>query len=238
MNTDLWGNALLDYCRGVQGEPLVLHTSFGDPEVVPMDKFIRDTSDFSELELLALDLCKGPVLDIGAGVGCHSRFLQQRGQPVTALEKSPGACKLMRQSGIMDVVEQDIYHFTGSGYQTALMLMNGLGLAGKLDNLSIFLEQVSSRLSPGGQILADSCDVQYLYQDRSLPKEYYYGEQRYCYEYKGVKDVTFPWLFIDMDRLKDEAGKIGFTVQIIFIQGEQYLARIQRSQSSDLKPQL
>ncbi|GJM28889.1 MAG: SAM-dependent methyltransferase [Cyclobacteriaceae bacterium] len=224
---DLWGKALLDYYLGVQQDPLILHTSFGEPEEVPMEVFFPGAG-FSRQEMFALNLCKGPVLDIGAGTGRHAGMLQDSGHRVVALEKSPGACEVMRRSGISEVIEQDIYHYDGGGFQTGLMMMNGLGLAGSLDKLPDLLDQVISKLLPGGQILADSCDVHYLYLQEQLPETAYYGEQEYCYEYQGEKDTPFPWLFVDMDRLKYAAKKIGLSVQIVFLEGEQYLARISK----------
>jgi len=225
---DSWGKALLDYYKGTLKDQLILHTSFGDPEIVPMQVFFRDEESFTELERYALELCQSPVLDIGAGTGCHSLFLQQKGQRVVALEQSPGACEVMRLSGIRRIIQQDIFRYSGTGYKTALIMMNGLGLAGSLDRLARLLDRVFSWLLPGGQILADSCDVAYLYQDVLMPVNNFYGEQEYCYEYKGQKDKPFPWLYVDIDRLKREAYRVNLKVQVVFEEDDQYLVRISR----------
>ena len=225
---DSWGMALLDHYRGNRQHPLILHTSFGDPETVPVEVFFRDEKSFTELERFALELCRGPVLDIGAGTGCHAHFLQQKGIRVTALESSPGACELMRLLGIHRVIRRDIFHYNGTGYQTALMMMNGLGLAGSLGQLASLLNHVFSGLAPGGQILADSCDVAYLYHDIPFPATNFYGEQQYCYEYKGSMDQPFSWLFVDSERLQQEAARVNLQVQVVFEDGDQYLARITR----------
>jgi hypothetical protein len=134
----------------------------------------------------------------------------------------------MRSSGVKQVIQDDIYDFRGTGYQTALMMMNGLGLAGYLDRLPVLLELIFSWLSPGGQILADSCDVAYLYLDEPMPATSFYGEQQYCYEYLGQKDKPFPWLFVDIERLRQEAYSVNLKVQVVFEDDDQYLARITR----------
>ncbi len=226
---DLWGRALLDYYHGALKDTLILHTSFGEPEEVPVWVFFREQENFEEHELFALDQCEGRVLDIGAGTGCHSLYLQQHGIPVTALEQSSGACEVMRSRGVYKVVEQDLFSFNQDGFDTALILMNGLGLAGTIDNLPAFLKHTMSLLKPGGQILADSCDVRYLYSKQQMPVDFYYGEQRYSYQYDNQRDVEFPWLFVDMDRLQDQVYQIGLTTQIVYQSENQYLARITRS---------
>lgn len=225
---DLWGNALLDYHQGIHEVPLVLHTSFGSPETVPLDIFFRDNTQLSDLEVFALDLCRGNILDIGAGAGCHSSILQESGHFVTALEISPGACQVMRQRDIRRVVEGTIFEFKEKKYQTALMMMNGLGIAGTLNGLADLLDYVFSNLTPSGQILADSSDVKYIFLDPPGSETSYYGELEYSYEYNDERAPAFPWLFVDMDRLKNEALKVGLQVQILFEEEDQYLARITR----------
>ena len=226
---DLWGRALLDYHHGSLKNTLKLHTSFGDPEEVPLWVFFREQHDFEEHELLALDQCQGRVLDIGAGTGCHSLYLQEHGISVTALEQSSGACKVMRSRGVQQVVEQDLFSYNQNGFDTVLILMNGLGLAGTVNNLPAFLNHVMSLLKPDGQILADSCDVRYLYSKQQIPEDTYYGEQRYSYEYEDQRDDEFSWLFVDMDFLQDQSRRIGLTTQIVYQSEHEYLARITRS---------
>ena len=229
MELDLWGKALLDHYLGRHEIPLVLHTSFDDPELVSLEVFFRDQSEFSELETLACNLCRGSVIDIGAGTGCHTVALQSRGFEVAALEKSTGACEVMRRSGVNQVIEGDIYHYEIRGYDTALMMMNGLGLAGTLQNLPTLLTKVMSCLEPSGQIIADSSDIAYLYRDLPMPSRKYYGELEYYYEYQGLTDDIFPWLFVDYQRLQKAVNQLGLKVEFLFEEDDQYLVRIFRS---------
>jgi len=225
---DLWGKALWDYHTGVREVPLILHTSFGPPEKVPLDIFFRDRSQLSDLEAYTLDLCQGSVLDIGAGTGCHVSILQEAGYHSTALEMSKGACSVMKDRGIRAIVEADIFNYRGNKYHTALLMMNGLGIAGYLSQLPFFLEKVAKTVEHKGQILADSSDIDYLYEKKPANDSIYYGELFYTYEYLGERDRTFPWLFVDIDRLKFAAKKVGLQTQILFEEDDQYLARMTR----------
>lgn len=223
---DLWGHALLDYYQGIFENQLILHAPFGEPEVVPLKIFFRNKAMLSDLEVFALDLCRSPIIDIGAGAGCHAYILQESNHPVTALEKSPGACRVMRLRGVRQVVQKDLFSFKNRGFQTALMMMNGLGLAGSLDKLSNLLQWVFTLLTPDGQIIADSSDIRYLYDNQSIPTTRYYGELDYYYEYRGMLGPTFSWLFVDIDRLKLAASKVRLRAQLVFEEEDQYLARI------------
>ena len=229
MHSDLWGKALWDYHLENQNHPLILHTSFGEPETVPIEIFFRDQDTFSDLEIFACELCQGEILDVGAGTGSHSLWLQQADHRVTALEKSVGACQVMEARGVSRIVEKDLFLYSQSGFHTALMLMNGLGLAGTIDNLPKLLKQVFSWLEPDGQIIADSSDIAYLYDHNPPVESGYYGELEYSYEYLEKQDPWFPWLFIDFERLKYHVQSLGYQIQLLFEEEDQYLVRINRS---------
>ena len=118
-----------------------------------------------ELEVLALQQCRGSVLDVGAGAGCHALALQRRGLQVTALDISEGAVEAMQRQGVRQVLRQDIFQLKGAAYDTLLMLMNGIGIAGTLEGLERFLEHAKTLLRPGGQILLESSDILYMYEE-------------------------------------------------------------------------
>ena len=51
-------------------------------------------------EEAALDLCRGRTLDVGAGAGCHSLILQERGLDVVAIDVAPEAVEVMRNQDL------------------------------------------------------------------------------------------------------------------------------------------
>jgi len=225
---DIHGKAIVDYYQGKSQSPLLLHTSYGSVEEMPVEVFFREEEDLSVLDLLALLECSGKVLDLGAGAGVHSLILASRGFDVTALENSPGCVEVMKQSGVPKVIGEDYRQHRGK-YDTLLVLMNGLGLAGKLAGVKPFLMQCMSLLKEGGQILIDSSDISYLYE-LSIPKpEGYYGEIRYQYEYKGQKSDWFDWVYVDQQTLTEIGKEMGLEVEVLHTdENDQYLARIVR----------
>ncbi|HWK59614.1 MAG TPA: methyltransferase domain-containing protein [Parapedobacter sp.] len=227
---DVLGYALHDYLQGHRGDQLLTHTSFGGVEEMPVEEFFRQPIDFPELEHIALSLCDGRVLDIGAGAGSHALFLQKRGMDVTALERSPLACEVMRARGVERVITANVFEYGGGRYDTLLFLMNGIGVAGTIVGLEKLLTHCNTLLNDGGQLLFDSSDVAYLYTDGSVERPLgYYGEIRYQYAYRGSRSAPFDWLFIDQDTLISIAQPLGWVVQILYEDGyDQYLVRMER----------
>jgi len=224
---DVFGGALRDFYTDNFTQKLILHTSYGEPENMPLDIFFRDEEEMAEVELEALSCCYGKVLDIGAGAGSHALALQNLDLDVTALEISPLATEIMRERGVKKVVNQDIFTYSGTTYDTLLLLMNGIGLVGDMAGLRRFLQHAKKLLNPNGQLVFDSSDITYLYEGNLPAGEKYYGEIAYQYEYRQVKGEWFKWLYIDQDTLAQIAGEEGW-LPIIQYEDEQdqYLARL------------
>lgn len=223
---DLHGKAIVDYFNGNEDATLLLHNNYGDPEEMPVSVFFRDELDFTTLEHLALIECHGKVLDVGAGAGSLSLVLQDRGFDVHALENSIGCIQTMKQLGIANCIHGDFAMHTDT-YDTLLIQMNGLGLAGTLSNVPDFLKKCVSLLNPDGQILIDSSDISYLYEDE-LPKDSYFGEVQYCYEYESEMGEWFDWVYVDSKKLTEIVEQMGLSIEILADENDQYLARIAR----------
>ncbi|WP_073850746.1 class I SAM-dependent methyltransferase [Pontibacter flavimaris] len=233
MKNDPIGTAVLDYMAGAEDAEVIVESNLTEEDVIPVYYLFRTEAEMPELEQQALDACRGAVLDVGAGAGCHTLALQQRGVNATALDVSAGAVEAMRRQGIRQVLHQDVYKLEGAKYDTLLMLMNGIGLAGSLPGLDRFLEHAKTLLAPGGQILLESADILYMYEeeDGSVILDLnagYYGEVKYNMKYKEQESGWFDWLFIDAAILEDYALRHGYTFEVLQ-QGDagNYLARLE-----------
>ncbi len=229
---DVLGQALFDYYhKGSKGK-LLINNTYGEPEEMPLEVYFREEDEMPEQELYALHLCSGHVLDIGAGAGSHALWLQGRELEVTALEISALSAAVMQARGVKDIVEQDVYAYSGKKYDTLLLLMNGIGLTGSLEGFSRFLMHARTLLNPGGQLLFDSSNIAYLYVEMGegdvyLQKEQYYGELAYQYEYDGKKGLWFHWLYVDQEKLQEIAGAAGWQVELLYEDDmDQYLVRL------------
>lgn len=220
MKNDPIGAAVLDYLSGTKDAEITVESNLTEDDAIPVYYLFRDEEQMPELEQLALEECRGVVLDVGAGAGCHTLVLQQRGFTVTALDISAGAVEAMQQQGVRQVLKQDVMALQGQQYDTLLMLMNGIGIAGDLSGLNRFLEHAKTLLNPGGQILLESSDILYMYEDEdgSVMLDLnagYYGEVKYNMKYKGQESGWFKWLFIDPAILEDYAQAHGYTFELL-----------------------
>jgi len=230
---DILGDALLDYQNGNYTEDITTFSSISGKDTLPLPYLFRDFSAMPLLEQKALDLCKGEVLDIGCGSGSHSLYLQQKGIQVTALDNSKGAIETCQLRGIKNNALSHIQDFEGHQFDTLLLLMNGIGIAGTLNKLDALLRHLKTLLKSNGQILLDSSDLIYMFDEdddggRWLPAtKNYYGEVTFTMRYKDQKGNTFPWLYIDFNTLQNAATAINLDCELVS-EGEHYdyLARL------------
>lgn len=230
MNKDVVGAALLDYYNGKYSVDITVKSSISEDDVIGIPYLFRSEKELPELEKLALTYCQGKTLDVGGGSGCHSIILKEKGIDVTAIDISKGAVEVINKRGVhaecinfFDVQEK---------YDTLLFLMNGLGLSGDLDGLSTFLKKAKSLLNTNGQILLDSSDIKYMFEedDGSVWVDLnrsYYGEVTYQMEYKDLTTDKFSWLFVDFKKLREIAATLDLKTELIFEDDyNQYLVKL------------
>jgi len=181
---DIIGRALLDYSSGKKNVRLQVFSDISEPDEIRVKHFYRTWDEMPGIEKKALDLCRGKVLDVGAAAGCHSLVLQQRNMKVSAIDISAGAVQVMKNRGIEHVRQQDFFTLDNEKYDTLLLLMNGIGICEKLEKLNSFFSQARVLLNLGGQVLLDSSDILFMFEedDGSVMlnlNSSYYGEVKY-----------------------------------------------------------
>lgn len=224
---DPMGAAIRDFHLRGKAARLRVMSSMFDEDEMPVDHLFRTFDDMPHLEQKALNMAYGKVLDIGAGAGCHALALQERGMDVKAIDISPLSCEVMKERGIKDVECVNLFCKQLQGkYDTLLLLMNGTGIAGKLSQLPALLNRLKELLSEEGQILIDSSDLKYIYEneDGSMDIDLnaqYYGEVDYQMQYRDIKGEPFDWLYTDPMLLASVSKQCGLQCQIME-QGEHY----------------
>ena len=229
---DLMGRAIWDYFYQENPEDLQTETSISELDDLPVSYLFRNYKEMNALEQKALDLSFGKVLDVGAGAGSHSLYLQnKRNLDVAALDISPKSIEICKARGVKNAVCEDFLKFSDSKFDTILLLMNGTGIFQSLKNVDQYLQKLKNLISENGQILLDSTDILYMYdQDDDggvlVPAIGYYGELDYYIHYKGESELPMKWLYLDFNTLKNAAIANGFKIQKIKQLDDSYLAKL------------
>lgn len=162
---DPMGSAVYDYFKQGKAARLRVFSSQFEEDEIPVKDLFRSYEEMPLLEQKALQLAEGKILDVGAGSGCHTLALRKMGKEALAIDISPWSVKVMEARGLtarqVNLFDE---RFT-ERFDTILMLMNGSGIIGRLERMGDFFRRIRQLLNPGGQILMDSSDLRYLFED-------------------------------------------------------------------------
>ncbi|MEZ4651005.1 MAG: class I SAM-dependent methyltransferase [Candidatus Eisenbacteria bacterium] len=171
---DVWGDI---YRTELSGRPAA-HVIERDDGY--LDHFASASSYFDSPEQRPerdlLDRLQGPVLDLAAGAGSHSLYLQDSaGLDVTAAEYSPGARAVCLARGCRRVVEADLRQLDlpSSAYGSIIVMGNTIGAHQTPDSFVGFLRRLRDAVRPGGCLLftmidpLDTVDERHLGYQRS-----------------------------------------------------------------------
>ncbi len=221
------GAAIADYYKNGRAGKLRVFSSQFDEDEIPVSQLFRTYDEMPALEQEALQLASGTILDCGAGSGCHALALQDMGKEVQAIDISPLSVEVMQLRGVKQAYCVNLFDENYlQKFDTILMLMNGSGIIGKLENMRAFFSKMKQHLNPGGCIYMDSSDLRYLFEDEDgsflmdLAADYY-GEIDYRMQYKQVKGDVFDWLYVDFQTLAYYATENGFKAELVK-EGEHY----------------
>jgi len=232
---DLFGKALWDYQTKNNPENLITATSISEEDEMEVAYLFRDFDAMPKIEQKALKLCKGKILDIGCGAGSHALYLQEKKFEITAIDSSKFAIETCKLRGIKNCEATTLLDFESqTQFDTLLLLMNGTGIFGSLKQIEVVFQKLHSLLTAEGQILIDSSDLIYMYdQDEDgaylVPATGYYGELTFTIQYKNEEELPFEWLYLDYNTLQNAANANGFSCEMME-EGTHfdYLARLKK----------
>jgi len=230
-----YGLALVDYFNGDTEATILAYVDDGSVHEIPISVFYRRSNDLT-IDRVALNNCYGRVLDIGAGTGLHSLYLQNQGLSVCAIDISAKACEIMRKLGLDDVYCVDISDFKAEIFDTLLILGRSIGMVENITGLDRFLADVHRLVKPDGQILLNSLDVRctsdpdhLAYHEANRRAGHYIGEIRMHFQYKGLKGPIHGWLHVDAETLADHSTTAGWQCETLLQEDGNYLAKLTKA---------
>ena len=232
MLKDPLGVAILEFEKNGFSENITVHSDICDDDVLPVPYLFRTFKQMPELEKQAVKLCKGYVLEVGSGAGCHAQYLKSQNFKTFSIDTSEGAISYLKSKNI-PCENIEFLNYNATKFDTILILMNGLGLAGKLHKIEAFLLHAKSLLNKNGCIITDSSDIRYLYEDDEGGvwidlNSKYPGEMEFQMEYKKHKTDWFSWVYIDFETLESICTKIGLkATKIMEDDNFHYLTKIE-----------
>ena len=212
---DIFGLAVENFYLEKDQTPIIVHhEDFYDDEI-PVHYLFRTYNEMPEIEQKAIDLCKGKVLDVGCCAGSHSLELKARGHEILPIDISEKSIEICQKRGLHEAKSIDFFNLEEGKFDTILLLMNGIGIAGTLNNLPLFFQKLKSLMHQNSQVLLDSSDLIFIYESENFENDAYYGEMTYSISYKKHLSDPFPWLYLDFNLLKARAEQEGLQCSLI-----------------------
>jgi SAM-dependent methyltransferase len=216
---DVFGKAIMDFHKG-KNAVIETYSSIGGWDELPVKYLFRSFEEMPDIEQTALKMAFGKVLDLGCGAGSHSLYLQEKGLEVKSIDISEGAIDVCKLRGLDHAEMINLWDLKDVKYDTILALMNGAGICGSMKKIPDFLKHLKSLLAPGGQILMDSSDVIYMFEDEYGEVDlsevnHYYGEVVFQSKYLGENSGSFPWMYIDFYNLQQQASHLNLHCELL-----------------------
>ena len=129
-----------------------------------VDRFESASSYFevprSDAERELLDEIDGPVLDVAAGAGSYTLYLQEKGLEVVAAEFSAGAREVCRARGCRKVVSIDLraVQLDTATFASVIVMGNTLGAHQTPETLPTLLRALRGAVRPRGRLLFTMID--------------------------------------------------------------------------------
>jgi SAM-dependent methyltransferase len=218
---DLFGKAILDFQTNNSPEDIITETNISEADEMDVAYLFRSNKEMPKLEKKALQLSKGRILDVGCGAGSHSLYLQNtKNLEVTSIDVSENAIQACQLRGLKNAKVQNVLDLKNETFDTILLLMNGTGIFQTISQTSKYLQKLKTLLAPNGQILIDSSDIIYMYDENEdgsilVPADSYYGELTFTISYKNQTEEPFPWLYLDYNTLQNAAFANGLQCELI-----------------------
>ncbi|CAC11720.1 hypothetical protein [Thermoplasma acidophilum] len=204
---DAFGHALMDYADGKCSYEMV-ETRNGKIDVTSISYYFRDHDQWPSMEREAIRYAKGRVVDVGAGAGRHSLYLQDQGFDVTALDISPLAVEVMKHRGVKNAKIASIDEVE-PGWDTMILLGNNFGLMRTIDEAMAFLRRFYSESSDDARIIAETTDPLSagFQSDKGYP-----GELEIRVIYREYRSEWFRYLLADRQKLREIIKDTGWKI--------------------------
>jgi SAM-dependent methyltransferase len=233
--------ALLDHYRTGRPRRVAATRADGVSFEIETEEYFTLEGALAELDAIAIERCRGRVLDVGAGAGRHALALQARGLAVVAIDVSPIAVALCRARGVRDARVCDVMRLDSEEplgrLDTILFGMQTIGVAGGVGTLGRLLGRLAAVLAPGGELLVDSSALREAWEGDDSDTTPGRGEIVLSTRYRGWRGEPFPWLYLSEQDLRGVAAEAGFEMETLGrVPSGEFLAALRPAASRTAQP--
>ena len=133
LNNDAYGQEILAYFNGNESYEIIERDDDYIDISVGLNAYFKEFDTWPNYQQEAIKYANGIVLDVGAGAGRVSLYLQEIGIEVLAIDNSPLAIKVCCERGVKKaklLAFKNILELKPNIYDTIIMYGNNFGLFG------------------------------------------------------------------------------------------------------------
>lgn len=201
--------------------------------------YFADFKDWPKVQRQAIKFARGKILDVGAGAGRVSLYLQKRGFDVTAIDNSPLAIRVCKKRGVKHTKVlpiEKIGIFEPNTFDTVIMFGNNFGLFGSFKKAKILLKKLHKITTPSALIITESNDpyktddsVHLSYHKFNKKRGRMPGQLRIRIRFRNYIGDWFDCLIVSKEEMKQILKGTGWKIKK-FIDSEKsmYIAIIEK----------
>ncbi len=194
--------------------------------------YFAEYKDWPKIQKQAIKYARGRILDVGAGAGRVSLYLQKKGFEVVAIDNSPLAIRVCKKRGVKHAkvlsIEQ-IDKFKPDTFDTVILFGNNFGLFGSFKKAKLLLKKFHKITSPSALIIAECGDpyktddpVHLAYHIFNRKRGRMPGQLRIRVRFRDYIGDWFDYLLVSKGEMKNILKGTGWRVKK-FIDSGDYL---------------
>ncbi len=220
---DAFGQEMWAYLQGQKSYEIIerddgyIDLSEGAPA------YFAEFSDWPEIQRKAIKYVKGKILDVGAGAGRVSLYLQEQGFEVMAIDNSPLAIRVCAERGVKEhevLPIEEVGMIRSKPFDTIIMFGNNFGLFGARKKAQLILETFHQITSPRAQIITENIDpyrtddpVHLQYHIFNKERGRMPGQLRIRVRFRNYIGDWFDYLLVSKEELKEILEGTGWQVK-------------------------
>jgi len=236
---DAYGQELYDYFINNQGVEIIERDDGFIEATTNLNIYFAPYEQWPPHQQEAMKYTHGRVLDIGAGAGRHSLFLQNQGFEVTAVDNSPKAIELCRVRGVDDARLLPITKISRhiEPFDTIIMMGNNFGLFANPQRAKRLLRRFHNLTFPGGTIIAETNDPyqtenpdHLAYHEFNRQRARMPGQVRLRVRHRKFKTPWMDYLMVSKEEMQEIVRDTGWRIdRFIDSQSSMYIAVLEKN---------